>query len=68
MASDGLVLSDDMDWSLGFIDYCREGSVKLAALIAPPTMFGVALPLRREPKGRANGERLAGASRPSYVV
>jgi predicted O-methyltransferase YrrM len=64
MASDGLVLSDDMDWSLGFIDYCREGSVKLAALIAPPTMFGVALPLRREPKGRASGERLAGASRP----
>ena len=48
MAPDGLVLSDDMHLSLGFIDYCREGSVKLAALIAPPTMFGVALPPSRE--------------------
>jgi hypothetical protein len=47
MASDGVVLSDDMDWSLGFIDFCRESNQKLAALIAPPTMFGVALPPTR---------------------
>jgi len=49
LALDGLVLSDDMDWSLGFIDYCRDASIKLAALIDPPTMFGVALPPARKP-------------------
>lgn len=64
MAPDGLVLSDDMDWSLGFIDYCRAANLKLAALIAPPTMFGIALP----PSRRAAVDPVAGHRFPTLIA